>query len=133
MNPETAMKALKTTGELTAQYGIQVVLCFTVMIFFGFVIWWVLNFMRDLVNGQLSRVTIALQSLTESNNSAHANHLLAFERISKDMKDGFDAMNRGNAYQREEHKDLKAAEMDTRTEVLKELRRLEDGLECKAK
>ena len=106
MNPEAVLDPVRKVSELSVQFGIQVVLCFIVLAFFGYLVWWVLKFMRELVCGKMAAMTTALQSLTESNNSAHAAHILMFERISKDMKDGFDSMNRGNQYQREEHKEI---------------------------
>lgn len=106
MSPDAVLNPVEKAGQLSAQYGFQVVVCFVVIIFLGAVIWFVLMFMRDLIKNELARNTAAMQSLTEANNAAHANHALMFERISKDMKDGFDAVHRGNQYQREEHKEI---------------------------
>lgn len=133
MEPAAAVSAVKTAGDLTVQYGIQVVVCFVVIGIFCAILRWVFRFMDKLVNDTLSKVTNNLASLTVSNDQAHANHVLMFERISKDVKDGFDSLRQGNLYQRDEHKDLKAAELDTRKEILAEIRSLADKVECKAK
>lgn len=110
MNAETIIPTAKSALELTVQYGIQVVLCLMAVVFLGFIVIWVLKFMRDLVNGKLKEVstslhsvTVALQTLTDANNAAHANQLLIFERLSKDIKDGFESVHRADSYKREEH------------------------------
>lgn len=134
MEPATAaLNAIKTSGDLTLQYGIQVVLCFVMIIMFALILRFVLKFMDKLVNDTLNNQTKALIALTDSNNVAHSNQLLMFERISKDIKDGFDSMRQGNIFQRDEHKDLKAAEMDTRQILLEKINDVGEKLECKAK
>lgn len=50
----------------------------------------------------MASITHALQELS----AAHQLHLQMYERISKDMKDGFDRMHDMGKYQRDEHKEL---------------------------
>ena len=88
---------------MSVQYGIQVVICFVMIIFFAVILRWVFRFMDKLVTVSLSSVTTGLAALTESNNSAHHNQTLMGERISKDIKDGFDSMKQANIFQKDEH------------------------------
>ena len=60
----------------------------------------------SLIDGTMKHVTDALLKVHESCNSNHQVDLLILERISKEIKDGFERMYEADKYQREEHKEI---------------------------
>jgi len=149
MEPTTAaaVGAVKVASELSIQYGIAVVLCFTMIIFFGVILRWVFRFMDKLVNDTLAKLTTtiatlnsAIVSLNQAINQANANQTAAFERISLAMNEGFSGLQQANVFQKDEHREIRAMQviMDkTITEkftlVSDKVTALGKDLECKAK
>ena len=58
------------------------------------------------LDDSLSKLSAALKSVSDTCASSHSADVMMNERISKDIKDGFDSMKEMGRYQREEHKDI---------------------------
>lgn len=89
------------------QYGMPVV--YSVVLIFGlykFAIRVLNSYERRetsyamIINSGMAGITSSLQELSK----AHMLHLQMYERISKDVKDGFDRIHDANKFQRDEHK-----------------------------
>jgi len=149
MEPTTAaaVGAVKVASELSIQYGIAVVLCFTMIIFFGLILRWVFRFMDKLVNDTLAKVTatiaalnLAIVSLNQAISQANANQTLAFERVSLTMAEGFSGLQQANIFQKDEHKEIRAMQVimdktiaEKFTQVSDKITTLGNALECRAK
>lgn len=55
-----------------------------------------------IINDGMKGIADSLSELSR----AHALHLQMYERLSKDVQDGFDRMHEANKYQRDEHKEI---------------------------
>lgn len=129
----TAAAAVKAAGTLTQQFGIQVVVCFVMIIFFGLIVRWVFRFMEKIITGTLADLAAALRALTDSNNASHNNQVLMGERISKDVKDGFDMMKQSNIFQKEEHAKIAFQLLELERNVDEKFNNLEKSLKCNFK
>lgn len=129
----TAAAAVKAAGTLTQQFGIQVVVCFVMIIFFGLIVRWVFRFMEKIITGTLADLAAALRALTDSNNASHNNQVLMGERISKDVKDGFDMMKQSNIFQKEEHTKISLQLLELERNVDEKFNNLEKSLKCNFK
>lgn len=129
----TAAAAVKAAGTLTQQFGIQVVVCFVMIIFFGLIVRWVFRFMEKIITGTLADLAAALRALTDSNNASHNNQVLMGERISKDVKDGFDMMKQSNIFQKEEHAKIAFQLLELERNVDEKFNTLEKSLKCNFK
>lgn len=107
--------------SLVSQYGIATFLCLITMGFLFYVLKWVFKTsseremaLAQIINVGLANLSTNMSHLSESIQSNTA----MVQEITRNMKDGFDAMRRADEYQREEHRKM--------------LTQLDDA-ECKAK
>ncbi len=84
------------------------------------------------INVGMANITSALQELSKT----HQLNLQMYERISKDLKDGFDRMHEMGNHQREEHKQLLSKVEQGQKEASEARERIMDKIsdgECRAK
>lgn len=86
----------------------------------------------NIINTGMASITLALQELSRT----HQIHLQMFERISKDLKDGFDRQYENSKYLREEHKEVVGLIAQGQKDAMEARERIMGKLsdqECKAK
>lgn len=122
--------------EAAVKNGISLVVCLVIIVIFSKILQWVFKFVDKLVTESLVGLTAAMVKISESVQRMNEASTLTLAKISQDIKDGFDQMNRMAQYQREEHEKM-MAKMDAsekRSEEAREqLRNAIRDQECKAK
>lgn len=122
--------------ESAVKNGISLIVCLLIIGIFAKILQWVFKFVDKLVTETLTNLTSAITALQKSIQTNNEAANLSLQKISQDIKDGFDRMLKMGDYQREEHEkmlDLIARSIDQSEQAREKLLNAIKEWECKAK
>lgn len=100
------MPELNLIIESAVKNGISLVVCLIIIVVFVKILQWVFRFVDKIVNESMVNLTAAVSRLSESIQRMNETTSLSLSKISQDIRDGFDQMQRMAQYQREEHQKM---------------------------